>query len=90
MKFGVYAIRDQLTGYMQPTIDASHDAAVRNFLLAVKSANGVLSFRPADFDLMCIASFDSETGLVKGLSGPELVITGSEVSRILKEDEYGK
>lgn len=75
MIYGVYSVRDLLTGFMAPVVEIDDDVAKRNFEFAVKNADGVLGFRPQDFDLMQIGVFDSETGDLVPCD-PSLVLAG--------------
>lgn len=65
MKLGIYVIRDDKTGYLSPTVDASDAAAVRNFQNAVTKTEGIINAFPQDFSLYRVGYYDSETGLIE-------------------------
>lgn len=64
MRFGVYSMRDKLSGFARPTFEMNDPSAMRNFEMAVLNSDvqSVLHAHPEDFDLYRIAYFDSETG----------------------------
>lgn len=68
MKLFVYSMRDQLSGYMQPTFELNDQIAIRNFSFAIKKPDTLLFASAKDFDLMKIGEFDSETGELTPLS----------------------
>lgn len=78
MIYGIYSIRDKHTGFISPTFDLNDQAAARNFSMALTRSDGVLGFAPSDFDLYCIGSFDSDSGIISPRALPELVMTGSQ------------
>lgn len=90
MTLYVYAIRDSLTGYMQPTFEVNDAVAMRNFrsaILNVRSGN-LLNSDPQDFNLFKIGSFDSDSAQlvpcdpVPILSGTSVMLESlKEVSR---------
>lgn len=77
MIFGVYSIRDALTGFMAPVCELSDAVAVRNFSSAVSDGRPgqVMHFRPSDFSLYRIGDFDSESGSIVSFPVPSLLIT---------------
>lgn len=80
MKYPVYSVRDVHVGFNPPTTDLNDNVAKRNFSYAINNPdNGVMNFRPQDYDLYRIAEFDTESGLMIPLTVPELVVTGSSV-----------
>ena len=79
MKYNVYCIRDDKTGFLTPTVDTNHFTAARNFANAIMQGQGVL-FTPADdFRLYCIGEFDTESGQLIPHAVPELVSEGAQV-----------
>lgn len=91
MIYSIYSIRDKHTGFISPTFDLNHQSAARNFSLALTRSDGVLGFAPSDFDLYCIGSFDSDTGVLHPVSVPEFVISGSQACQasVAKEEKDG-
>ena len=62
MKYNVYCIRDDKTGFLTPTVDTNHFTAARNFANAIMQGQGVLFTHADDFRLYCIGEFDTESG----------------------------
>lgn len=82
MIFGVYSIRDALTGFMTPVLEHNDAAAMRNFRMAtdqMSRTQTVMTFRPTDYSLYRIAQFDSETGALVPVSPPDLVCHGEVI-----------
>lgn len=82
MIFQMYSIRDHLTGFMTPVLEQNDATAVRNFSMAcdkVKAANSVMAWRPSDFSLFRIATFDSSTGELIPESPAILVCNGDSI-----------
>ncbi len=90
MTYFMYAIRDQLTGYMQPTLDFSDASAQRNFAHAIQSSTGIMSFRPVDFDLMCLGTFNVESGVIGQDGPPRLVMNGLSAEKEVLNDGRDK
>lgn len=67
MKYGVYAIRDNLTGFLEPTISVNDMVATRAFEQACANERSALGFRPSDFSLYKIAMYDTETGFIESI-----------------------
>lgn len=76
-----YAIRDQLSGFMTPTLESNDAVAMRNFFMALDAPEfqSVIAYRPENFSLYKVAEFDTFSGIVTGFSEPELVVAGSSV-----------
>lgn len=64
MIYGLYSMRDTKTGFMAPSLDASDDAAIRNFYHAVATSDGILFTYSADFSLWHLADFDADSGKI--------------------------
>lgn len=82
MIFSVYSVRDHLTGFMTPVLEANDPVAVRNFSMAcdkMKADSSVMAWRSSDFALFKIATFDSDSGLMTPIQPPELVVNGDSV-----------
>ena len=79
MIYGVYAIYDSAAHvFTAPTIDISDASAVRSFKQAIANSGSVMNFKPDDFSLYQIASFDVETGEIEPLTPPSRLIIGSD------------
>lgn len=79
MKLYIYCVRDNKTSFMTPTVDQNDGSAMRNFSYAVEHTEGILSASRQDFDLYKLGSFDSDSGRIKPLTVPELIMSGSSV-----------
>ncbi|UPW41649.1 nonstructural protein [Peromfec virus RodF8_30] len=81
MSYGLYAIRDVKTGFMTPTIEASDDAAARNFTHSIVNSDTILFSFAQDFSLYRIGTYDSDSALVTPLTPIQLIIEGSTAAR---------
>lgn len=79
MKYGVYAIKDNLSEFMAPTIDFNDNTAKRNFALILQNSDGVLHANPGDYDLYKIAEYDASTGALSPLAFLEFVAHGKDM-----------
>lgn len=80
MILSVYAVRDDLSGFLTPTFEQNDAIAMRNFQMATDSArrdSTLLGFRPSDFTLYKIATFDSDSGVISPLMPVELIMRGT-------------
>lgn len=83
MIINVYSIRDTLSGFLTPVLEHNDAIAMRNFSLACsKQANesSTMRFRPSDYALYRIGTFDTESGALDRLDPVELVCTGDSVT----------
>nr|WP_325195405.1 phage ORF5 protein [uncultured Oscillibacter sp.] len=79
MKYGVYSIFDSAAGvFTAPTIDISDGSALRNFQQAIANSGSVMNFKPDDFVLYQIGTFDVETGKLDPWIPPSRLIAGSD------------
>lgn len=78
MKFNIYSMRDQFSGYIQPTFEQNDNIAIRNFSFAINKKDTLLYANPKHFDLYKIGEFDTDTGKVKSME-PTLIVTGLSV-----------
>lgn len=79
MIYGVYAIRDSLTGFLTPTVDVNDPAAVRNFTSAVLTPGALFDTAAKDYDFFRIGDFDSDTGQLIPLFPPQHLANGLSV-----------
>ena len=79
MIYGVYAIYDSAAHvFTAPTIDISDASAVRSFQQAIANSGSVMNFKPDDFSLYQVGSFDVETGELEPFTPPSRLIVGSD------------
>lgn len=79
MIYGVYAIYDSAAHvFTAPTIDISDASAVRSFQQAIANSGSVMNFKPDDFSLYQVGTFDVETGELEPFTPPSRLIIGSE------------
>lgn len=62
MRYGVYAIRDDLTGFLTPTLDQTDEAAARNFRHACINENNLFYSHASDYSLFKIGEYETDTG----------------------------
>lgn len=80
MILNVYAIRDQYTGFLTPTVEGNDASAKRNFEHAMSNPQSLLYTHAKDYDLMRIGTYDTVTGEICGTL-PVVVMSGSDVVR---------
>lgn len=85
MKLLMYSICDKQTSYMFPYPAYSDPAAIRNFAADI-NGNVISRDNPGDFDLFCVGSFDTETGMVEAYVPNKHVSAGMNVVR--RDVEY--
>lgn len=79
MIYGVYSIFDVAAGvFTSPTIDISDASAIRSFHQAVSNSGSVMNFKPEDFALYQIGSFDVETGAISPVTPPYRLAVGNK------------
>lgn len=79
MIYGVYAIYDSAAHvFTAPTIDISDASAVRSFQQAISNSGSVMNFKPDDFSLYQVGTFDVETGELEPFTPPSRLIVGSD------------
>lgn len=79
MIYGVYSIFDSAAGvFTAPTIDISDASAVRSFQQAIANSGSIMNFKPDDFSLYQVGSFNVETGELESWSPPSRLIVGSD------------
>lgn len=80
MIYGVYAIYDSAANvFTAPTIDISDASAVRSFQQAIANSGSVMNFKPDDFSLFQVGTFDVETGELAPFTPPSRLVVGSDV-----------
>lgn len=77
MIFGVYAVRDRLTGFLTPTTDQNDAAAIRNFQFACDNTATLMYSNPLDYELCKVGTFDSDLGVLSPISPIEVLTNGT-------------
>ena len=77
MIYGVYSIYDQAAKvFTAPTVDITSASAVRNFRQALANSGSVMNFKPEDFALYQVGTFDVETGYLDCIVPPARLDVG--------------
>lgn len=85
MIYGVYSIFDSAAGvFTAPTIDISDASAVRSFQQALANSGSIMNFKPDDFSLYQVGTFDVESGSLAPMIPPSRLFVGSD-GKISKE-----
>lgn len=61
MRIGIYVMKDEKVGFLNPMADTNDGTAIRNFKHAIEN-NAIMHCNPKDFSLYKIGSFDSSDG----------------------------
>ena len=78
MTMKMYSVRDLATNqFNQPFCELADDSAIRGFSYQINN-NGIMGFKPCDFQLFQIGEFDLEKGDVVSIL-PVLICRGEEV-----------
>lgn len=81
MEFGIYAIKDRLTGrFMQPIFIETKEAAERWFKGVVQKTE-IFKDNPQDYELYYLGLFDDTFGISQFESGAELITSGDKIIR---------
>lgn len=75
-KFGLYSVKDNLTGFSAPTHDLNDATAVRNFGYAMQNIPQY-AHKPSDYDLYKVGEFDPDTGAITSTI-PKIIIHGTD------------
>uniref|UniRef100_A0AAU8B282 Nonstructural protein n=1 Tax=Dulem virus 156 TaxID=3145633 RepID=A0AAU8B282_9VIRU len=71
MIYGVYSIFDSASGvFTSPTVDLSDESSIRSFSQACSNSGSLMNFKPSDFVLYRLGSFNVETGSIDSFSPP--------------------
>ena len=75
----IYAVRDSVSSSIVSAliIEASDAPAIRAFYDALRTEGTMLAQHPADYDLLCVATFNTDTGEIDPLIVTKTVATGS-------------
>lgn len=80
MILGVYAMKDNLSGFLSPTFESNDDVAMRNFAYAISHKDTLLYAQKKDFDLYKIGEYDTDTGHLIPLESVKQLMQGSAVN----------
>lgn len=61
---GLYAIKDQRAGFLQPVPQSNDSLAIRDFAHACKNVESLFFSHPADYDLYKVGEYYPETGKI--------------------------
>lgn len=86
MIYGIYSIRDSLTGFMSPALDINDQSAIRNFSRAINSGEGLMDFAPKDFDLYLVGQFNNQTGVLEPVVPVQMVVSGASLFGVKYEE----
>lgn len=81
MKFGIYSIRDELTGFMSLVVEQSDAIAMRNFnhALSMNRDQHLMAWQPSDFTLFKVGEFDNQSGSIFPIIPPQFVQKGEKL-----------
>lgn len=80
MIYPVYALRDKAAeAFLAPTINSNDQTAKRDLSMAVNGQSGSMSYKPADFDLYHIGTYDVESGQLVPVSPVRFVCNAGEL-----------
>lgn len=78
MKMNMYSVRDLATDqFNQPFCELADEAAIRGFSYQINN-NGIMGFKPTDFQLFQVGEFDLQKGDVASVL-PVLICRGEDV-----------
>lgn len=64
MIYGVYAVRDRLAGFAAPYLEQNDPMAMRGFERIILDRQSMPNFKPSDFDLCKLGTFDTDSGVI--------------------------
>lgn len=76
----IYAVKDDLQGFLAPVADVNDQIAVRNFLYMVRNSKEMMS-NASDFSFYRIGAFDTDTGLLDPAEPLVYLCRGSDVNK---------
>lgn len=79
MIYGIYALRDDKTGWLTPHVDVNDGSAIRNFKQAISNKDSTMNFAPGDFGLYKLGEYDSEKGTIIAGTGVPCLLRGDDV-----------
>lgn len=86
MKYGIYCMKDQLIGFLTPTLEKNDDVAKRNFKSSVNRMDHSGDYIVNDLALYCCGEFDVETGVITSKDPTLVVLATSVIDRSIGGD----
>lgn len=86
MKYGIYCIKDQLVGFMTPTLEKNDDVAKRNFKSSVNRMHDAGDYIVNDLALYCCGEFDVENGWITARDPVLVALATSLIDRPIGGD----
>lgn len=81
---GVYAVKDQVSErFGLPQFMDNEEVAKRTFQMMCEEKGTLIHYRPTDFDLYFLGSYDPLEGLIKATK-PVKIMTGLECSAMVQ------
>lgn len=77
MKKPVYALRDELAGFLSVNVDINDEVAKRNFLASMKN-HGLNNSVIKDYSLYRVGDFDTDAGIVEPFMVPKFLCRAYE------------
>lgn len=81
MKYPVYSVKDELTGFLSPMVDRDDATAIRAFKHAVADPSSLMFSNKSDYRLYHVADWDTDTGTMTGCD-PRLVVQASSFDEV--------
>lgn len=73
----LYSVRDSVADqFMAPSVADNDNVAIRDFRIAMNRTDLFLYQNPQDFDLFCIGTYDTNSGLISPVDPPKNICTG--------------
>lgn len=85
MIYGIYSIKDRLSGYLSLQLEVSEPMALRAFAYAVQQPGSMFAKFPEHYALYCLGSFDTNTGLIE-YQDPQLIADAGSIPPINPSD----
>lgn len=86
MKYGIYCMKDQLIGFMTPTLEKNDDVAKRNFKSSVNRMDHSGDYIVNDLALYCCGEFNVETGVITPKDPTLIVLATTLIDRPIGGD----
>lgn len=78
----VYSVFDRkLKEYGQPILAKNHEAIRRTVVDGIRGSGGMVEKHAADFDVMCVGTFDVDSGDLQG-QAPQLIANVAEILEV--------
>lgn len=72
MIFGLYSIKDELSGFAAP-IPLEDDKQAKRYFKQRLLDTPIMKSNPTDFSIWCIGQFDTNTGVIRAFNPADLV-----------------